>query len=286
MHLDGFIAIQWHDDAWELPVGAELLASSPAWSNQAFRYGPDVLALQFHLEFTQPHMAWAVARPGEEESADPEREDRAAFASPSPRYDWIKSSMVKVVSGMLDPARSARRGPTSGGGCAFQCHQVSQGMQRPCFVNWTQPALQVDSVTGGRFPRSREVFACARPPRRILPVLRLRLLRGGMAQGSLCGFGRSPVRLPEPPRGRRWCVRDRRSFASRRREYRAGQSTPAPGRAFPARESGHRNSFASRRNTRPAQPRGARDEGAARAPPAIPNAFAIPRPAPRAFGDR
>jgi GMP synthase-like glutamine amidotransferase len=103
--LGGFLAIQWHDDAWDLPVGARLLASSEAWPNQAFRYGSDTLAIQFHLEFTQPHMAWAVARPGESESEDPAKENLAAFASPSPRYDEIRTSMEKVLAGMLGEAK-------------------------------------------------------------------------------------------------------------------------------------------------------------------------------------
>ena len=99
----GFLAIQWHDDAWELPAGAELLVSGDAWPNQAFRYGPDVLAIQFHLEFTQSHMAWAVNRPEEGTSLDPEAEERATFAASSPRYDEIKSSMENVLSGLLIP---------------------------------------------------------------------------------------------------------------------------------------------------------------------------------------
>jgi GMP synthase-like glutamine amidotransferase len=100
----GFLAIQWHDDAWELPAGASLLASSEAWPNQAFRYGPGLLATQFHLEFTREHVAWAVARPGEGESADPDREDRASFAAPSPRYDEIELSMERLLDGILEGA--------------------------------------------------------------------------------------------------------------------------------------------------------------------------------------
>lgn len=96
-----FLAIEWHDDAWDLPFGAELLASNEAWPNQAFRYGPDVLSIQFHLEFAQPHMAWAVSRPGERESADPEREDRMAFAAPSPRYEEISVNMRKILQRLL-----------------------------------------------------------------------------------------------------------------------------------------------------------------------------------------
>ncbi len=96
-----FTAIQWHDDAWDLPQGAELLASDAAWPNQAFRYGSGVLATQFHLEFTQPHMAWAVQRPEEPASKDPEGEDPLAFSAPSPRYDRLRLDMESVLDAAL-----------------------------------------------------------------------------------------------------------------------------------------------------------------------------------------
>ncbi len=96
-----FLAIEWHNDAWDLPSGAELLASSEAWPNQAFRYGPRALAIQFHLEYTQPHIASMVALPGESESADPEREDRGDFSAPGPRFDEIRRTMERVLDGIL-----------------------------------------------------------------------------------------------------------------------------------------------------------------------------------------
>ncbi len=48
--FDRLDAFQWHGDTFELPDGATLLASSLAYPNQAFRYGQNVIAFQFHPE--------------------------------------------------------------------------------------------------------------------------------------------------------------------------------------------------------------------------------------------
>jgi GMP synthase (glutamine-hydrolysing) len=45
---------QWHGDTFDIPEGAVHLASSPLCASQAFRYGPNVYALQFHLEVDEP----------------------------------------------------------------------------------------------------------------------------------------------------------------------------------------------------------------------------------------
>jgi GMP synthase (glutamine-hydrolysing) len=44
-----FPTLQWHGDTFDLPDGATLLASSPAYPHQAFRVGRSY-ALQFHIE--------------------------------------------------------------------------------------------------------------------------------------------------------------------------------------------------------------------------------------------
>ena len=47
---------QWHGETFDLPAGAVLLASSPAYPNQAFRWKEKAYGVQFHLEIS-PEMA-------------------------------------------------------------------------------------------------------------------------------------------------------------------------------------------------------------------------------------
>ena len=56
-----FPTLQWHGDTFDLPEGATLLASSPAFPNQAFRYGRAAYGIQFHMEVL-PEMAREWAR--------------------------------------------------------------------------------------------------------------------------------------------------------------------------------------------------------------------------------
>jgi GMP synthase (glutamine-hydrolysing) len=48
--LEGLHILNWHGDTFDLPSGATRLASTPVTPNQAFSYGDNVLALQFHVE--------------------------------------------------------------------------------------------------------------------------------------------------------------------------------------------------------------------------------------------
>jgi len=47
-----FVVFQWHGDTFEVPSKAGLLATGTECVNQAFSFGKNVLALQFHLEVT------------------------------------------------------------------------------------------------------------------------------------------------------------------------------------------------------------------------------------------
>jgi GMP synthase (glutamine-hydrolysing) len=53
--------LHWHGETFDLPEGAELLASSDACRNQAFRAGSNAYGIQFHLEVT-PEMISAWCR--------------------------------------------------------------------------------------------------------------------------------------------------------------------------------------------------------------------------------
>jgi len=49
-------AYQWHKDGFEIPKGAVLLARGERFENQAFRYGENAFAVQFHPELTPKTM--------------------------------------------------------------------------------------------------------------------------------------------------------------------------------------------------------------------------------------
>lgn len=65
-HLADMPVLHWHGDAFDLPEGAELLATTTV-ANQAFSLGPNVLGLQFHPEADTTHdlEAWLIGHAAE-----------------------------------------------------------------------------------------------------------------------------------------------------------------------------------------------------------------------------
>lgn len=96
---------QWHGDTFEIPQGAIHLASSPLCANQAFRFGTNAYALQFHLEVDEAMIKrWLTISTNREEleflkdKIDPERikKETPAYMAPLTRKgealfrEWIK----------------------------------------------------------------------------------------------------------------------------------------------------------------------------------------------------
>lgn len=62
---DDFVVLQWHGDTFDIPEGAELLARGGICENQAFSYGENTHAIQFHFEHTPYALAHQIAEFGE-----------------------------------------------------------------------------------------------------------------------------------------------------------------------------------------------------------------------------
>jgi GMP synthase (glutamine-hydrolysing) len=61
-HVAGPV-LRWHSDFFELPEGAELLATTEASDNDVFAFGPNTIAFQFHLEtMAKRFERWLVGR--------------------------------------------------------------------------------------------------------------------------------------------------------------------------------------------------------------------------------
>lgn len=67
---EDLLALSWHNETFEVPENAVLLAGSTACSNQAYQYKHNVLAFQFHPEITPKNLALFL-----EEKPDMENKD-------------------------------------------------------------------------------------------------------------------------------------------------------------------------------------------------------------------
>jgi GMP synthase (glutamine-hydrolysing) len=96
-----FLTLQWHGDTFDLPGGAVLLASSPAYPNQAFRVGRAAYGVQFHVEVTAP-----MAREWAQVPAYAEYADRVLGAGGIDRlmaeFDAARDRMLDVGRRMFE----------------------------------------------------------------------------------------------------------------------------------------------------------------------------------------
>ena len=96
-----FLTLQWHGDTFDLPDGATLLASSPAYPNQAFRLGQTAYGVQFHVEVTEQ-----MAREWAQVPAYAEYADRVLGAGGIDRlmtdFDAARERMLDVGRRMFE----------------------------------------------------------------------------------------------------------------------------------------------------------------------------------------
>ena len=103
-----------HDEIALLPPGAELLASSPRYPNQAFRVGSVAYGVQFHIETTpEIVLKWAALDPEEAALARPGQlePDFLAEAHVTLAEVWqpFAQRFVQLSASELEPARGSVR---------------------------------------------------------------------------------------------------------------------------------------------------------------------------------
>jgi GMP synthase (glutamine-hydrolysing) len=107
---DGLMVLQSHYHQFGIPAGAELLASTELYENQAFRYGATAFGLQFHPEASYRSLRRWIERRGERNFAGgahpPERQlaDHARYDEALGRWftgfleNWVAPALVKSAA--------------------------------------------------------------------------------------------------------------------------------------------------------------------------------------------
>ena len=105
---------QWHSETFEIPVGAEHLATNDAFAGQAFRYGHHVYAIEFHPEMTHEMIdRWCSSEKGRAklslEGAQPHARQLADYDHYSARSDkWLNRFLDRhlLVNAVVSDAPS------------------------------------------------------------------------------------------------------------------------------------------------------------------------------------
>ncbi|MCY1246464.1 hypothetical protein D9M72_596990 [compost metagenome] len=94
--------LHWHGDTFDLPPGAELLASTARTPHQAFRHGRHALALQFHPEVDPARIEpWLIGHHHELATAGI---DIPALRARSAELAEVRSdAATRMLTAWLDP---------------------------------------------------------------------------------------------------------------------------------------------------------------------------------------
>ena len=107
------MAFHWHGDTFDLPAGATRLFRSDLYENQGFRYGPNVCAIQFHLEVNAAMIAEWLADGGcqKELAALPDVNPDTLRQQTAQWIGELEKMGEKVFRGFLQGARSSEPRP-------------------------------------------------------------------------------------------------------------------------------------------------------------------------------
>lgn len=96
-----FDACEWHGDAWTLPPGAELLATSAGCTTQAFAIGPRVVGLQFHPEFTVERTRELLATTTDDLGSGPHIDSPDEFVADPDRFARMRALCLQLLDAAL-----------------------------------------------------------------------------------------------------------------------------------------------------------------------------------------
>jgi len=100
-HFQGpLMAYQWHREGFDLPHGAVCLATGETFKNQAYRYGANVYAIQFHPEVVRNTIELWTAKAAEDlflPGAQPRDDQLRDFDRHDPAIDrWLDMFLGQV----------------------------------------------------------------------------------------------------------------------------------------------------------------------------------------------
>ncbi len=95
------LVFHWHGDRFELPKGAQLLATSQACKHQAFCVGEHIWGFQFHLETTPASAQALIEHCGTDIDGSEFTQTSAEIMANAPAFTRINATMTQVLAQIL-----------------------------------------------------------------------------------------------------------------------------------------------------------------------------------------